>query len=58
MIVVGYKSKTDLELHIGERLQGASRDPNAKIQVTGPSLLDRRFKAQVQLRDGKIYSVR
>lgn len=61
MIVVKYKSKTDLGLHIGEVLAYEGRttlDPNGRYEVTGPGLLDRRFKASVQLRDGRIDSIR
>lgn len=64
MLVARYTYKKDLKAAVGEELRfaetsmfGAEYKPNGVLTVVGPSAYDRKWYAQVTMRDGRIEKV-
>mgnify|MGYP001558348276 CR=1 FL=1 len=64
MMGASYKTKKELKESIGQSLKyvetlifGTEYTPNGKFCVVGPSPLDRRWYASVEMKDGNIAKV-
>lgn len=65
MMGASYKTKKDLKAAIGKELRyvetsmfGAEYTPNGKFCVVGPSPYERKWYAEVTMKDGKIEKVK
>ena len=65
MMAASYKTKKELKLHIGQPLRyietsffGLEYNPNGQFCVVGPSPTERKWYAQVTMKNGLIKTVK